>query len=140
MDELLTLNSAEIDTFRNMFNNADQSPLLIAADSIINFGPNLEKLDSNSAVVYWKTKVPGSAVARFGTDLSNMDQQAKAPWGGNEHRVTLTGLQPNTTYYFQVKSGEAEGSGTSSYSMKYKFTTPAAGAAAQTNVQPTPAQ
>jgi hypothetical protein len=37
-DELLSYNSAEIDSFRNMFNAADQTPLLIASDSIINIG------------------------------------------------------------------------------------------------------
>ncbi|HKR03529.1 MAG TPA: T9SS type A sorting domain-containing protein [Bacteroidia bacterium] len=41
VDELLAYNSAEIDSFRNMFNNADQTPLLIASDSIINIGLNI---------------------------------------------------------------------------------------------------
>lgn len=36
LDELFTYNSAEIDSFRTMFDNADQSPILIAADSIVN--------------------------------------------------------------------------------------------------------
>jgi hypothetical protein len=36
VDELLAYNSAEIDSFRNMFSNADQSPVLIASDSIVN--------------------------------------------------------------------------------------------------------
>ncbi|CAN5698248.1 hypothetical protein BH11BAC1_BH11BAC1_04330 [soil metagenome] len=35
-DELFTFNSPEIDSFRTMFDDADQTPLLIASDSIIN--------------------------------------------------------------------------------------------------------
>ncbi|MFI5218165.1 MAG: T9SS type A sorting domain-containing protein [Bacteroidia bacterium] len=41
VDELFTYSSAEIDSFQNMFNNADQTPLLIASDSIINIGLNI---------------------------------------------------------------------------------------------------
>ncbi len=36
VDEMFTFNSAEIDSFRIMFHNADQTPLLIASDSIVN--------------------------------------------------------------------------------------------------------
>jgi hypothetical protein len=36
VDEMFTFNSAEIDTFRNMFNSADQTPLLMVSDSITN--------------------------------------------------------------------------------------------------------
>jgi len=108
--------------------------------SIINYGPTIEKMDSNSATLYFKTSVPSSAIARFGLDVNNMNETAQAAWGGQEHRINLVNLTPSTTYYFQIKAGEAQGSGTSSYSNKFKFTTPAAGAAAQTNVQPQPAQ
>ena len=33
---MFLLNSAEIDSFRNMYNRADQTPILVASDSIIN--------------------------------------------------------------------------------------------------------
>ncbi len=36
VDEMFAFNSAEIDTFRNMFNNSDQTPFLMASDSLIN--------------------------------------------------------------------------------------------------------
>jgi len=68
-----------------------------------------------------------------------MDRMAEAPWGGTAHNVTLTGLQPNTRYFFQAKSGDAQGEGTSSYSNRFAFTTPAPGASV-TNIQLTPAQ
>ncbi len=54
LDELFAFNSAEIDSFRNMFNNSDQTPLVIASDSIINIvlstGHNTE--DENGIEVY----------------------------------------------------------------------------------------
>jgi hypothetical protein len=36
LEEMFMLNSPQIDTFRTMFNNADQTPLLIASDSLVN--------------------------------------------------------------------------------------------------------
>jgi phosphodiesterase/alkaline phosphatase D-like protein len=111
-----------------------------AQKSIITSGLTIRRADANSAVVEWLTSVPASAIVRYGTDPNNMSQMAESPWGGTTHTVTLTGLQPNTRYFFQVKSGDAEGQGTSSYSQPFTFTTPAAGAAPITNVQATRAQ
>jgi len=36
LSEMFAFNSAEIDTFRTMFNNADQSPYLVGIDSVLN--------------------------------------------------------------------------------------------------------
>jgi len=36
LDEMFTYNSTEIDTFRNMYNAADKTPVLVASDSITN--------------------------------------------------------------------------------------------------------
>lgn len=36
VDEMFTFSSAEIDSFQNMFNAADQTPFLVASDSILN--------------------------------------------------------------------------------------------------------
>ena len=111
-----------------------------AQRSIIISGLLVRRADSNSAAINWLTSVPASAVVRYGTDPNNMNQIAEAPWGGTDHTVTLTGLQPKTRYYIQVKSGEAQGQGTSSYSGRFTFTTTSAGAPAITNIQATPAQ
>ena len=39
------------------------------------------------------------------------------PAGSREHQMTLTGLQPNTTYYFDImeRDGEARRGGTGSF-------------------------
>ncbi len=103
--------------------------------SIINY-VEIENMTANQAVILFKTTVASSAVMRFGTDANNMSQNAQAPWGGTDHRITMTNLQPSTPYYFQIKAGQAEGSGTSSYSLKFKLTTPAAGAGAVQHQQP----
>jgi hypothetical protein len=73
-DELFAFNSAEIDSFRIMFNNADHTPVLIASDSIVSIALGMkhpvgeEKLTVYPTVVYngWVTvESHGPAVQRI---------------------------------------------------------------------------
>jgi len=66
---------------------------------------------TNSVKVLWQMSEetePTDAVVYFGTDPNNLDQQVQTNSGWNVadegymHIVTLTGLQPNTRYYFTV--------------------------------------
>ena len=54
-DEMLTFNSPEIDSFRIMFNNADQTPLLIASDSIVNIALTTGGLQKEKVVKVYPT-------------------------------------------------------------------------------------
>ncbi len=91
-------------------------------------GPVVEFANDNSAVIAWSTNVQGSTVLKYGTDPNNLTQAAQAPWGGTTHRVHLNGLQPNTTYYFQVESAQAQGTGTGALGKVDSFQTTAPGA------------
>ena len=90
-------------------------------------GPVIEAASGNSARVAWSTNIPGSTRVSYGTDINNMNQLAEAPWGqgGHTHRVELKNLKPNTTYFFQVETGQASGSDVESH--VYSFKTPAQG-------------
>jgi hypothetical protein len=61
VDEMFTFNSAEIDTFRNMFNAADQTPLLMVSDSILNIAlaVNSSHAISSSIKVFPTVSVDG---------------------------------------------------------------------------------
>ena len=65
-------------------------------------GPGVDSITSNSVVVFWNTNLPSGAVVRYGTAEDKLDQTAVAPSGKTDHKVTLTNLQPDTTYFFQV--------------------------------------
>src|SRR4051812_13565994 len=91
-------------------------------------GPVIESVSDHSAVVAWSTNAKSSSILSYGTDRNNLSQKAEAPWGGKPHRVFLKNLQPNTTYYFRVHSGEAQGTGTSVDSPIYELKTVAKGA------------
>ncbi len=55
VDELFAYNSAEIDSFRIMFDNADQSPILIASDSIVNIALKTKEEQNKTAVTVYPT-------------------------------------------------------------------------------------
>ena len=103
-------------------------------------GPVIEHVDQSSAIVAWSTNGKSSSVVHYGTDPNSLNQTAEAPWGeggvNSAHRVHLNNLQPNTTYYFEVESTQAQGTGTQTRADVGQFITPAPGQAAFNNPQP----
>lgn len=89
--------------------------------------PRVEFANDNSASIAWSTNVQAGSRVMYGTDRNNLTQSATAPWGALTHRVQLKNLQPNTTYFFQVISEHASGSGTSATSNISEFRTSANG-------------
>lgn len=89
--------------------------------------PSVPRIGDTWAVVTWMTSAGAGSVVHYGTDANNLSQTAQAPYaeGTNEtrHRVRITGLQPNTTYYFAIDSGQGQGTGASAASDVRKFTT-----------------
>jgi len=87
------------------------APPQMAAQVDITQGPVLESVSDHSAVIAWSTNKRGSTRVNYGTDPRNLSQLAEAPWGvdGRTHRVELRNLQPNTTYYFRVETGQTRG-------------------------------
>jgi hypothetical protein len=55
LDELLSYNSAEIDSFRVMFNNADQTPVLVASDSIVNISLAVQQQSRSEKLIVYPT-------------------------------------------------------------------------------------
>ena len=89
--------------------------------------PNVQTVTGNSAIVTWSTNVPAGSTVMYGSDPNKLDQTAQESWGGTNHKVEIKNLQPNTTYYYQVKSGEALGSGSGITSPVASFKTNANG-------------
>src|SRR5947209_19831373 len=102
------------------------------AESIIQ-RPRIERANGNTAVIAWSTNTGGSSVVHYGTDPNNLSQRAQSPYAndrdnnGETHRVTLRDLQPNTTYYYAVESGQGQGTGTTAMSRVQSFRTDASG-------------
>jgi phosphodiesterase/alkaline phosphatase D-like protein len=91
-------------------------------------GPRVEGSGPDWAVIAWTTNTGGSSIVRYGTDRNNLNQTAQAPYANTAaqaetHRVRLNHLQPNTTYYFVVDSGQGQGTGTEAKSDVGQFKT-----------------
>lgn len=92
-------------------------------------GPRVEGTGPTWAVIAWTTNTGGSSVIRYGTDANNLSQTAKSAYADNDktkaqnHRVHLKNLKPSTKYFFQVDSGQGEGTGTEAKSSVAEFTT-----------------
>jgi phosphodiesterase/alkaline phosphatase D-like protein len=111
---------------------ASQNPAQGQNIQVIN-GPVVERTGPHGAVIAWTTNVGGSSIVHYGTDQNNLNQTAQAPYTNNAnqpnqtHRVRIHNLQPGTTYYFVVDSGEGFGTGTQAKSQIAQFTTPQPG-------------
>jgi phosphodiesterase/alkaline phosphatase D-like protein len=99
-------------------------------------GPVFEYLDSASVEIAWTTNAQSSTLVRYGANPNDLRKTVEAPWGQETHRVTITGLEPNATYYFVVESGQASDSGTMAKSNEGSFRTEYQGETALTNIEP----
>jgi hypothetical protein len=70
-------------------------------------GPYLQSGLTNSAVVRWRTAIPNDSRVRCGTSRDALGQVFSDPAPVTEHIVSLTGLQPDTRYYYTVGSADA---------------------------------
>jgi hypothetical protein len=87
--------------------------------------PMLEFANATSAKIAWTTKQGADLDLHYSTDRNNLQQAAVGAvekMGGDNHRATLTNLQPNTTYYIAMtnKGGQPVGP-------VFSFKTPAHG-------------
>jgi purple acid phosphatase-like protein len=90
--------------------------------------PMLEFANANSAKIAWTTKEGADLDLHYSTDRNNLQQAAVGAvehMNGDNHRATLTGLQPNTTYYVAMTNKQGQPVGPT-----YSFKTPAQGQAA----------
>ncbi len=75
--------------------------------------PYLQTATSTSVWITWKTDFSGTPVASYGKEENNLSSQTEGTaqklseayyWNS----VQLTGLEPNTAYYYRVRTGEKE--------------------------------
>jgi hypothetical protein len=64
-------------------------------------------VSGQSVTVTWGTDEPANSSVNYGTSPTSLTQTASNSSLVTAHSVTLTGLTPNTTYYFRVTSTDA---------------------------------
>jgi hypothetical protein len=70
--------------------------------SILVRQPYLQIGTPNSVIIRWKTKTFTNSKVKYGTNLANLNNELFINTPDTSHIVSLTGLQPNTKYYYSV--------------------------------------
>jgi hypothetical protein len=65
-------------------------------------GPYLQRLSSTEVTIRWRTDVPTHGRVRFGTSLTDLALYPEGTSAQTDHAVTLTGLRPETTYFYAI--------------------------------------
>ena len=71
-------------------------------ESSITRGPYLNSGTPTSVVVRWRTNIPAASVVRFGSSPEQLVNFVSDPAETTEHTVTLTGLTPDTRFFYAV--------------------------------------
>jgi len=98
-----------------------------AAAQTVTRGPYLQMGTPTSQVLRWRTDVATDSRVRLGASPAALITTIEVATVTTEHSVTLTGLAPNTVYYYAVGSSSAQLAGGDVN--HYFLTSPAAGAA-----------
>ena len=95
IDELIIQNN---DIDKTPFNFSIQGAIL---PPVIR-GPYLQTGTSTSVIVKWRTSMTTDTKVNYGINLGSLNSTVSDPTLTTEHEITLTGLTPNTTYYYEL--------------------------------------
>lgn len=76
---------------------------------IIIGSPLIQNITHQSVVIRWDTSEPATTRLVIGTSPIALDQVETKNGLNTFHNLPVTGLQPDTIYYFQVQTSDAEG-------------------------------
>lgn len=69
-------------------------------------GPYLQMGTSNSVVVRWRTETATDTKVNYGTALGSLGNSVSDPTLTTEHEIQITGLTPNTKYYYEIENAD----------------------------------
>ena len=67
-------------------------------------GPYLQKGTTSSLIIRWRTDLPTNSIVNYGLTLGSLSFSATNPSITTEHEVMITGLMPNTKYFYNIGS------------------------------------
>jgi phosphodiesterase/alkaline phosphatase D-like protein len=103
-----------------------------ASAATVTRGPYLQMATPSSIVVRWRTDEATNSVVRYGDDAGNLIFSASSIALTTEHEVAVSGLLPDTRYYYSVgSSGQTLSGGDTGH---FFATAPGLGAAKATRI------
>lgn len=74
----------------------------VAVGQTVVRGPYLQSATPSSIVIRWRTDTPTDSRVRYGPTPGSLTSTAGNPTVTTEHEIKLTGLIPNTRYYYSI--------------------------------------
>lgn len=106
--EARALSAAEVAAdFARLGDLAEAPPVADAAAQFVVL-PYLQFATKTSMVIRWETAFEGEALVEYGERLP-YDREARVAGGRALHEVELTGLKPQTQYFYRVTTRSADG-------------------------------
>jgi len=90
-------------------------PTLLVHGQALERGAYLQNGSPTEITVRWRTKSPADSVVRFGRVADKLDLTASKPGKRTEHAVRLTGLAPDTEYFYSIGTTNGPIAGNASY-------------------------
>jgi hypothetical protein len=97
-----------------------------SASAVVKRGPYLQSGTPTSVVVKWRTDIATESVVNYGTSLNSLSEKVSGTTLTTEHEITLSGLTPDTKYYFNI-SNQTDILSESASGDMYVITSPLAG-------------
>ena len=82
--------------------------------------PEITQVDAVGNMITWVTDEFATSTVLYGTQSGVYSQTVSDPLYAKQHKITLTGLTPGTTYYYKVSSTDR--SGNTATSSEHSFT------------------
>jgi hypothetical protein len=70
-------------------------------------GPYLQKGSPSNIAIKWRTASNTESIVRYGTNQNNLVNQTSDLTPKTEHEILLSGLAPNTKYFYEVSNSSA---------------------------------
>jgi Calcineurin-like phosphoesterase/Bacterial Ig domain/Purple acid Phosphatase, N-terminal domain len=118
------LTAVALDNQNQMFPSPVVNVTVVAGAGLLTRGPYLQKAAPTEITIRWRNTLYDLGRVRYGPTQVTLNQtadEATRPGPGQfDHVVTLTGLTPDTTYFYSIGSG----SDTLASGVDYTFRTP----------------
>nr|HPI54619.1 fibronectin type III domain-containing protein [Chitinophagaceae bacterium] len=76
----------------------------LSAQTLIR-GPYMTSATSNSVIIQWQTDIATTSQVRFGLQSTNLNNTFTSVSYTTQHAMKLTGLQPETNYFYSIGNG-----------------------------------
>jgi parallel beta-helix repeat protein len=83
-------------------------------------GPIVQDVTQHSALIYWETNENSDSTVKYGKPARMYTSEETDPGLVTSHSISLTGLEPSTTYHFKVESADPSGNTGESSDMTFE--------------------